>query len=74
MKKSFIPAMALLGAVAMGGCSFGSTETISSSGITHVGGGKVVVSLNKYGGLNKGNATPIMYDCTKGNICVELGK
>ena len=76
MKKSIIAAAALVGVVTLGGCSFGSTDTIYSSGITSVGNGRVVVSLNKYTNVKgkSGNKTPIVYDCSKGNVCVELGK
>ena len=64
MKKSFVvAAFALLSVVTFAGCS-------ASSGITHIGGGKVAVARNSA----LGNAAPILYDCSSGTSCVIIGK
>ena len=56
--------VALFGAVSLGGCA-------ASTGITHLGDGKVAVSLNS---SISGNVTPILYDCSSGSTCVRIGK
>ena len=57
----------LFGAVSLGGCAV-------SSGITHLGDGKVAVSLNGGLGFFAGNKTPIVYDCSSGSTCIRIGQ
>ena len=57
--------VSVFGLMVLGGCA-------KSSGITHVGNGKVAVSLNASFPFPQ-TKTPILYDCSSGSTCVRIG-
>ena len=69
MRKSLMTTVTLLGVALFGVLALAACT--SSSGITHLGGGKVAVSVNKF---LSGNKTPIIYDCSAGSTCVRIGQ